>query len=77
MGYSVFGYFGAIGSRERAQRMRAAAARHGARLHAPAGLDIGSETPEEIALAVSAEILAVLNAREGRSLAGTATPIHP
>lgn len=70
-------YLGAIGSRERAQRMRAVVARHGARLHAPAGLDIGSETPEEIALAVSAEILAVLNAREGRSLAGTATPIHP
>jgi len=70
-------YLGAIGSRERAQRMRAVVARHGARLHAPAGLDIGSETPEEIALAVSAEILAVLNAREGCSLAGTATSIHP
>jgi xanthine dehydrogenase accessory factor len=70
-------YLGAIGSRERAARMRAVAARHGAHLHAPAGLDIGSETPEEIALAVSAEILAVLNRREGRSLAGTATPIHP
>jgi len=70
-------YLGAIGSRERAQRMRDVVARHGAHLHAPAGLDIGSETPEEIALAVSAEILAVLNARDGRSLAGTGTPIHP
>ena len=57
--------------------MRAVVARHGARLYAPAGLDIGSETPEEIALAVSAEILAVLNARDGLSLVGTATPIHP
>ena len=70
-------YLGAIGSRERAARMHAVVSRHGAHLHAPAGLDIGSETPEEIALAVSAEILAVLNRREGRSLAGTATPIHP
>jgi len=70
-------YLGAIGSRERAERMRAVVARHGAHLHAPAGLDIGAETPEEIALAVSAEILAVLNAREGCSLVGTTTPIHP
>jgi xanthine/CO dehydrogenase XdhC/CoxF family maturation factor len=70
-------YLGAIGSRERAARMHAAVAPTGVRLHAPAGLDIGSETPEEIALAVTAEILAVLNARDGRSLAGTATSIHP
>ena len=67
-------YLGAIGSRERAVRMRAVA---GAHLRAPAGLDIGSETPEEIALAVIAEILAVLNAREGGSLAGSARSIHP
>jgi len=70
-------YLGAIGSRERAERMRAVVARHGAHLYAPAGLDIGAETPEEIALAVSAEILGVLNRREGRSLVGTATSIHP
>jgi len=70
-------YLGAIGSRERATRMRAALAGKGTHLYAPAGLDIGSETPEEIALAVSAEILAVLNAREGRSLLNSGTPIHP
>jgi len=70
-------YLGAIGSRERAQRMRAVVDAHGAHLYAPAGLDIGSETPEEIALAVTAEILAVLNAREGGSLACTPKPIHP
>jgi xanthine/CO dehydrogenase XdhC/CoxF family maturation factor len=70
-------YLGAIGSRERATRMRAALAKKGTQLHAPAGLDIGSETPEEIALAVSAEILAVLNARDGTSLARSGQPIHP
>jgi xanthine/CO dehydrogenase XdhC/CoxF family maturation factor len=70
-------YLGAIGSRERAARMCGVVAAHGAHLHAPAGLDIGSETPEEIALAVTAEILAVLNAREGNSLARSAKPIHP
>jgi xanthine/CO dehydrogenase XdhC/CoxF family maturation factor len=70
-------YFGAIGSRERATRMHASVAHTGARLHAPAGLDIGSETPEEIAVAVTAEILAVLNAREGGSLGRSTRSIHP
>jgi len=58
-------YLGAIASRERSARLRAAA---GAALYAPAGLDLGAETPEEIALAVAAEILAVLNCRSAASL---------
>jgi len=70
-------YFGAIGSRERATRMHASVAHTGARLHAPAGLDIGSETPEEIAVAVTSEIIAVLNSRDGGSLGRSARPIHP
>jgi xanthine/CO dehydrogenase XdhC/CoxF family maturation factor len=69
-------YLGAIGSRERAARMRGELAGRTV-LHAPAGLDIGSETPEEIALAVSAEILAVLNTRQGASLSRSTQPIHP
>jgi xanthine/CO dehydrogenase XdhC/CoxF family maturation factor len=70
-------YLGAIGSRERAARMHATVTNRHTPLHAPAGLDVGSETPEEIALAVSAEILAVLNAREGLSLGKSAMTIHP
>lgn len=35
------------------------------RVHSPAGLDIGSETPEEIALAIVAEIQAIMSGREG------------
>jgi xanthine dehydrogenase accessory factor len=77
LAHAPLAYFGAIGSRERAMRMHASVSHMGARLHAPAGLDIGSETPEEIALAVIAEILAVLNAREGGSLGRSARPIHP
>ena len=34
-------------------------------VHTPIGLDLGGETPEEIALAVVAEILAVKNGRSG------------
>jgi xanthine/CO dehydrogenase XdhC/CoxF family maturation factor len=34
-------------------------------LFAPAGLDIGSEAPEEIALAIVSEVAAVLSARRG------------
>ncbi|WDF55651.1 XdhC family protein [Mucilaginibacter sp. KACC 22063] len=37
-------------------------------LHGPAGLDIGSENAEEIALAIVAEIQSVINKRDGLSL---------
>ncbi len=33
------------------------------RIHQPIGMDIGAETPEEIAISVAAQILAVLNGR--------------
>lgn len=39
-----------------------------AQLHGPAGLDIGSENAEEIALAIVAEIQSVINNRDGLSL---------
>jgi len=58
-------YIGALGSREtRAQhfaelRARGVAAEFLARVHAPIGLDVGARTPEEIALAILAEIIAV------------------
>jgi xanthine/CO dehydrogenase XdhC/CoxF family maturation factor len=39
-----------------------------ARLHAPMGLDLGGNTPAEIALAVIAEIQQVLHQASGRSL---------
>ena len=69
-------YVGAIGSRDRARRMRDTLNGPPDRLHAPAGLDIGSETPQEIALAVTAEIVATFNARDGRRLSQTRGPIH-
>lgn len=37
-------------------------------IYAPIGLDLGGETPEELALAIVAEMLAVKYGREGKSL---------
>lgn len=61
-------YIGVLGStrthRERLERLRAAGVSDAAlaRLHAPIGLAIGAKTPEEIALAVMAQIIEVKNA---------------
>jgi xanthine dehydrogenase accessory factor len=71
-------YVGALGSRatqaKRRQRLLEAGVGEAplARLHAPIGLDLGGRTPEEIALAVMAQIVA---ARHGRQpvASGTAT----
>lgn len=58
------GYIGSIGSRANARRMRDELLSYGfsavqvQRLHAPVGLDIGAETPEEIAVSIAAEIIA-------------------
>jgi xanthine/CO dehydrogenase XdhC/CoxF family maturation factor len=68
-------YIGALSSRRRAEEMRSLSGLNG-RLHAPAGLDIGSDTPEEIALSVAAEIQAVLSGRAGTLLSAAAGPIH-
>ncbi len=46
------------------------------RLHAPVGLDIGAETPEEIALAVLAEVRAAFSDRDGGMLRERKGTIH-
>lgn len=67
-------YIGVLGPERRTARILAELERGGlratddalARLHAPAGLDVGAETPREIALAILAEMQAKLtNARAG------------
>jgi xanthine/CO dehydrogenase XdhC/CoxF family maturation factor len=45
-------------------------------LHAPAGLDIGSEAPEEIALSIVSEVAAVLAKRRGGFLRDRLRSIH-
>ena len=46
------------------------------RLHAPAGLDLGADGPAEIALALLAEIQAVIEGRPGGPLRDRKGPIH-
>jgi xanthine/CO dehydrogenase XdhC/CoxF family maturation factor len=71
-------YLGALGPRGRTEQMLAEIGRPEAidRLHAPAGLDIGAEGPEEVARAIVAEILAVTRGRAGGPLRDRRGPIH-
>jgi xanthine/CO dehydrogenase XdhC/CoxF family maturation factor len=77
-------YIGMLGPKERTERMlRELAYTYGERLKAersrvygPVGLDIGTETAEEIALAALAEIQAVLHGRSALPLRERNAPIH-
>jgi xanthine dehydrogenase accessory factor len=67
-------YVGLIGSKRRTNivldrlRESGAAAERLGKVHAPVGLDIGAVTPEEVALAIMAEIVAVRRGGKGGSL---------
>ncbi len=73
-------YLGLLGPRKRARKLLAACGREDAleqaNVHAPIGLDLGSETPIEIALSVFAEIQATAHGHAGGSLRDLAGPIH-
>ncbi|MFZ9746983.1 MAG: XdhC family protein [Opitutaceae bacterium] len=77
-------YVGLLGPRRRTTRILAdlaatapeAAAELGRRLHAPVGLDLGADGAEQVALAILAEMQAVLGGRDGRPLRERAGPIH-
>jgi xanthine dehydrogenase accessory factor len=77
------GYIGAMGSRrthgERVRRLREAGVDDGglARVMAPIGIDIGARTPEETAVSICAEIIALrVGDRPVPSLRDAVGPIH-
>jgi xanthine/CO dehydrogenase XdhC/CoxF family maturation factor len=77
-------YLGVQGNRARSQRLLEELAETGPALtaeqrqilHFPAGLDIGAETPEAIALSMLAEIQATLTGHPGGSLRNRSGSIH-
>ncbi|HFH3921499.1 XdhC family protein [Pseudomonas aeruginosa] len=79
-------YVGQLGPRERTERLLAGIHEQLAKpqdelpglecLHYPIGLDLGGDTPESVAMAVLAEIQAVLNGRNGGSLRFRSASIH-
>ncbi|MEM1215676.1 MAG: XdhC family protein [Bacteroidota bacterium] len=77
-------YLGMLGPRKRFDKLNEALQAAGLtrdlrdypHVHAPVGLDIGAESPEEIALAIAAEILCVFRQRDGQKLKLRAGTIH-
>lgn len=71
---SSVAYLGMIGSRRKVRRVFEELKEAGTpvqpahRVFAPIGLDIGADSPEEIAISVMAEILKVLRKKSGQSL---------
>ena len=76
------GYIGAMGSRrthaDRIARLRKEGVDDAAlgRVMAPIGLDLGARTPEETAVSICAEIIALRTGRGARSLRDADGPIH-
>lgn len=73
-------YVGVLGARHRTERLvrdlRGGGVDAAGRLFGPVGLDIGADAPAEIALAVVAEVRAVLAGRAGGHLRDRARPVH-
>jgi xanthine dehydrogenase accessory factor len=68
-------YVAFVGSRKKAEALKTALAERGvaaerlAKLKAPAGLDLGAITPDEIAISILAEIVAVRRGKDARRAA--------
>lgn len=77
------GYIGAMGSRRTHARRSEQLLEEGVseeelgRIAGPIGLDIGARTPEEVAIAIAAEIIALRTGASGNRLVETGGRIHP
>jgi xanthine dehydrogenase accessory factor len=77
-------YIGVLGPRSRYQKLRRALDADGiafdaaalSRVRSPVGLAVGAETPEEIAVSILAEMLAVQRGFDGGFLTGRETSLH-
>ncbi len=77
-------YLGLLGPKKRADKILADLESGGAtitagqrsRLRAPVGLDLGADSPEQVALSMLAEMHAVLRNRDARPLRDRTRPIH-
>jgi xanthine dehydrogenase accessory factor len=71
-------YIGVLGPARRTQELLAELGRTGddPRLYAPIGLDVGAETPEQIALAIVGELQAVLHRRPGGRVRDRKRALH-
>jgi xanthine dehydrogenase accessory factor len=70
-------YIGLLGPKSRGDELLAAiGASRDPRFHNPIGLDLGGETPQEIALSIVAEIQAIFERRSAHSLCDLTAPIH-
>ena len=69
-------YLGVLGARHRTSQLLSELEADPAMLHSPVGLDLGGEAPEEVALAIVAEITAVMHGRSGSPLRHRPGPIH-
>lgn len=74
-------YVGVLGSRARTARLLSGLGRpltfeESVRLHAPVGLDLGGETPREVALAIVAEVQAALRGASATRLRDGLGPAH-
>jgi xanthine/CO dehydrogenase XdhC/CoxF family maturation factor len=77
-------YIGVLGPRSRYDRLLASLSDEGyvpdpaklSRVRSPVGLSLGAETPDEVALAILGEILAVRRGFEGGFLSGSLGSLH-
>jgi xanthine dehydrogenase accessory factor len=69
-------YLGLLGPRGRKEQVMRALSWEGRELFGPIGLDIGADGPEQVAVSIVAELLAVLARRQGGHLKERAGGIH-
>jgi xanthine dehydrogenase accessory factor len=77
-------YLGLLGPKKRAEKILSDLAAQGIaplpsprqHVHSPVGLDLGADAPEQVALAIVAEMQAVLTGRNARPLRERTLPIH-